>query len=268
VALDEELTARFRTSGYVVLERFFDAERLSAEVDRALAEGCLPDSNSGITGSAGNSFQYVPMMDARTPASLSLIDELADAAAELLARKVLPVRAKGTRYFGATGWHRDSDLDVASVGFLAYLDRLDAGTGALRVLPGSHRSRPEPEPEGTPGREDIGEAIETDPGDVIALDEHLYHASIGGLDRRQWRVDYVADRVGESEEECVRGYFAGIFPPDWDGRYDADLYPSYGSFWRSLNRPWLGRLDELGVYELAGIQESAMRARARPSAPG
>ena len=92
-------------------------------------------------GSGTVTFRYVPMMCERTPVSVGLIDRYAVIAAELLGRPVLPGRAKGTWYQSDTGWHRDSVGDIASLGVLAYLEPLDAATGALRVVPGSHAAR-------------------------------------------------------------------------------------------------------------------------------
>src|SRR4051794_6160263 len=178
---DEELT-RFRADGYVVLRGAFDPEPVTREVDAALADGYRTAPVN--TGNAGNQFRYVPMMCERTPVSLALVDALAAPAALLLDRGVLPVRAKGTRYFGGTSWHRDSDLDVATVGFAAYLERLDAQNGALRVLPGSHLAVPADSPSGLPDEgATAGAAVQTEPGDVIAFDERLWHASSGGGER-------------------------------------------------------------------------------------
>jgi Phytanoyl-CoA dioxygenase (PhyH) len=83
-------------------------------------------------------FQYVPMMTAETPASLSLLDRLGAVAETLFDRSVLPTRAKGVRYVGETPWHVDSALPVASLGCLAYLQPTGPDNGALRIVPGSH----------------------------------------------------------------------------------------------------------------------------------
>jgi hypothetical protein len=68
----------------------------------------------------------------RTPVSVALLDRFAPAAATLLGGPVLPVRTKVVEYHGEATWHRDSDLDFASVG--------------VRVLPrtagGRHRCAP------------------------------------------------------------------------------------------------------------------------------
>jgi hypothetical protein len=251
--LDGHTIDAFRETGVVVLRGFFDPAPLSQEVDRALADAHRRESAAN-TGNAGNAFRYVAMMCERTPVSLALLDALAAPTAELLGRDVIPTRAKGTRYFGGTSWHRDSDMDVASVGLAAYLEPLDAGNGALRVIGGSHLSRT-----ATPSPDDVGVAVSTMPGDVIAFDEHVFHSSAGGHERHQWRVDFVVDPVGPDEEATVRSYFAGIFPLEWDGGYDVDRYPSYGKEWRLSDRPWTDRLRQLGVYELADAEECWMR---------
>jgi hypothetical protein len=260
----------FRAFGFVVLRRAFDPGPLSEEVDRALRDG-IPRPREVATG-GGIRFRYVPMMCEHTPLSLSLLDRFALPAAKLLGAPVLPVRAKGVLYSGATGWHSDSDHAVASVGFAGYLEPLGADSGALRVLPGSHRpalgeavgayaaglteGAPEARVAALPGF-----PVHTEPGDVIAFEEHLYHASAGGQNRRQWRVDYVAEPTGAEEEDRVRAYYGSTYPPDWDGGYDVDRYPSYGKHWLSSGRPWIERLGRLGVYQAAAAGEAFTRSR-------
>src|SRR5207253_3073850 len=69
-----------------------------------------------------------------------LVDAFEGAAAALFEAPAVALRAKGVRYHGSTSWHSDSsDAEVASIGFAAYLEPLDGGSGALRVVPGSHR---------------------------------------------------------------------------------------------------------------------------------
>ena len=53
----------------------------------------------------------------------------------------------------------------------------------------------------------------------------------------------------------MRSYFSGIFPPDWDGGYDALRYPSYGPDWLGSGHAAVGRLQALGVYDAATRQE-------------
>jgi hypothetical protein len=124
-----------RTFGFIVLRHFFDPDPLADEIDRVTRTGLL----SQVARSGGINFQYVPMMTAETPVSLSLLDRSAAAAEGLLTGPVLPTRAKGTLYRGNTPWHTDSESPITSIGFIAYFESVEAETGALRVLPGSHR---------------------------------------------------------------------------------------------------------------------------------
>jgi hypothetical protein len=257
---DSRAAAAFRTFGFIVLPKFFDPRPLAAEIDKVMGDGAVGarSSNNDIR------FRYVPMMTAHTPMSLSLLDRAADVATTLLGGPVLPTRAKGVLYSGNTPWHVDSVSPLASIGFLAYLEPIAAVSGALRVLPGSHR------PEfaeairalGADGMEAPAlpaHVVASEPGDMILLDEHLFHASFGGGARRQWRVDYVSASTNAASE--LEAYFRLIYPPDWDGGYDVDRYPSYGPDWRNSNRPAAAGLDALGVYELAAKQEAFMRSR-------
>ncbi len=245
--------------GFVVLPGLFDAAPLSAELDRALREG-FADPSYMNHGPAGNAFRYLPMMCEHTPVSVALAVRLARVAGELLAAPVLPGRAKGTEYRGATRWHRDSELAVRSVGFACYLEPLDAGSGALRVLPGSHRPAYAAAIAGYLERasEPPGLAVPTTPGDAIVFDERLYHASSGGALRRQWRVDFVAD---DGDDGALRTYFAGQYAPGWDGGYDVDRFPSHGASWRAIDPRWTRRLAQLGVRARADAEESFVRAR-------
>jgi hypothetical protein len=257
--------AHFHTFGFIVLRGAFDPGPLAAELDRALRDGASVrfDVAGGAIGA-----RYVPMMAAaHTPVSLALLDQLAAPGAALLGGPVLPTRAKGVLYHGAAGWHVDSTHPVASVGFAAYLEPLDASNGALRVLPGSHL----PELGAAVARFHAtipdatlpGHPIPTAPGDVIAFDEHLFHASWGGRDRRQWRVDYVADPAHPTDvtEAALRAYYAGQFDPEWDGGYDLDQYPTYGESWRNSGRPCLARLEQLGAHAAAAAEERYARSR-------
>jgi hypothetical protein len=240
----------FARDGFLVLRRAFDANALRSEVYAALETGTVRPIDTDLVR-----VRYVPMMVGHTPTSLVLLDQLEAVASALLGCEVVPLRAKGVRYFGNTVWHRDSDLELPSVGFLAYLERLGAKTGALRLLPGSHRNPFAPAL--------VGLSISTDPGDVIVFDEHLLHASSGGGIRTQWRVDYFARPRSTQETARTREYVGRVFPPDWDGGYDVDRFPTYGRDWLESGRPAVAHLGELGVYELAAVQERFTRRRAQ-----
>jgi hypothetical protein len=252
---------RFRRDGFVVLHQCFDPAPLAREVANAFADAFADSSAGNVSREAAITFRYLPMMSEHTPVSLALLDHFISAAEQLIGGAVIPVRAKAVEYHGASSWHRDSDLAVASAGFACYLEPLTAATGALRVVPGSHRAREVPTSEDANRR---AVAVETVPGDVIVFDEHLLHASHGGLVRRQWRVDYVRRPTADSEGVLVRDYFAAMYSPDWDGGYDIDTYPTYGRHWRRTCRPDHDTLlDALGAYAAAAAEESANLDRRR-----
>jgi hypothetical protein len=249
-------THELRHAGFVLFRRFFDPVPLAVELDGAIRDGISPTQpvQRFAAGNGTVSLQYVPMMCERTPVSMDLTSILASVAEDLLQRAVLPGRAKGTKYVGDTSWHRDSELGIASLGCIAYLDRLTAATGALRVVPLSHRNRTIELP--AAGCH-TGVTIESEPGDVIVFDEHLVHGSSGGRERRQWRVDFVIDPA-DSEIAAVQQWFAQSVPDErGDVGYDARLYPSYGEYWQSRHPRSATRFADLDI----------LRPRRRESVP-
>jgi hypothetical protein len=247
---------RFCEQGFVVLRDEIDPGPISEEVGRVFLDDFRPGhaARTLAQGSGTVTFQYLPMMCERTAVSLALLDRFSAIAAELMGRAVLPGRAKGTRYFGDTAWHRDSDHAIASLGCVAYLESVEETSGALRVLVGSHTDHTMKVPDLRSGDAATlcGEVIETMPGDVIIFDEHLLHGSTGGGERRQWRVDFVIDPRDDDEFTSVGAWFGQSIPDEQhDPGYDAERYPSYGPYWQTRDRPWTNRLADLGVYQRA-----------------
>ena len=195
------------TLGFEVLRGFADAQPLVAEFDVCMRDAFTGGDSRMNAGVTGNDFRYVPTMCERTPCALALLRRLAVVASEKLDAPVLPGRAKAITYQGSTKWHRDSELALSSIGFAFYLEPLTPETGALRVVPGSHVDED--------AALDDAVALPTVPGDAIMFDERLYHASSGGLLRRQWRVDFVADCPGT--DDLLREWFARQFTVGWDG---------------------------------------------------
>lgn len=247
---------RLRSHGYAIVPAAFEPGEITAEVDWAIATGCKAGfhlESDRLTVSA----LYVPMTTAETCASLSLLLSGAAVAHQLLGRAVVPFRAKGTVYSHETSWHRDTELDISAVSILAYLDPLDAETGALRVVPGSHR-RPSTAP---PDVASCGEVLSTRPGDLIILDERTRHSSAGGKIRRQWRADYVAIPENPEEETCLEAYAAATFSPGWDGGYDVTRFPSFGrALLEALAPGAIAVLQRSGALTAAQEEEDYIRA--------
>src|SRR3954447_20868519 len=70
---------------------------------------------------------------------------LADGRCPRLARRLLGsdvtyIGGDGVRYDGATYWHRDGNhRALRLLKIVQYLEPLGSGTGALRIIPGTHR---------------------------------------------------------------------------------------------------------------------------------
>ena len=132
----------------------------------------------------------------------------------------------GNYYTGDTHWHPDGrwgKLLATKTAF--YLDPLTADSGALRVIPGSHR------PDHFICREKINIndsmnlfgipptefpssiVITTDPGDVVIFNHDLYHASFGGGQRRRmFTMNCTIKPKTAEEEELVARYFRAHTP--------------------------------------------------------
>ena len=103
----------------------------------------------------------------------------------------------GNYYVGDTLWHPDGTHYLGKyVKFAFYLDSLTRDTGALRVIPGSHRvdvldtwdARQAGKSEelwGIAQRDVPAVALETVPGDVVAFNHNLMHAAFGGSSSRR-----------------------------------------------------------------------------------
>ena len=130
----------------------------------------------------------------------------------------------GNYYSGDTGWHPDGSrgqLFAAKTAF--YLDPLTRDTGAVRLIPGSHRSdhfiRQEQidvnnslELFGVPPTEFPGSiAVETDPGDIVIFNHDLYHASFGGnARRRMFTINCTRQAKTPEDLEMAYQYMKGL----------------------------------------------------------
>ena len=133
--LDERAIAEYRAAGLSV-PGAFDPVPLSEEMDRLAGM-----SDARKLGSGGVEFRSAPMMCERTPAGPGLLDAVAPlvSAARWLRRAPRPRQGHASDS-GSTDWHTDSEIDVVSIGVTVYVEPVHADTGALRVVPGSHRA--------------------------------------------------------------------------------------------------------------------------------
>jgi hypothetical protein len=267
----------FRTFGFVVLRGYL-ADRVSAlhaEVDAAIRDAYAATYDERVFD--GISGHYLPMASRLTPVSTSLVCDdprLIDAAEQLLGGPVIPGCPEGVLYFSEAGWHTDDGIGVRGVKFAVYFGELTAGTGALRLVPGSHH----PEQNARlaayscrrgPARSEAEDAAyqasfpgfiaDTSPGDVIAFDLHTWHASTGGRDRLAWTAVY--QRCPETEPErdrTLRSVHDG-FEQTFRG-FDTGRYPVWrdwlaGTAAHPCRAGVIERMRDAGVLDLPGARD-------------
>ena len=124
----------------------------------------------------------------------------------------------GNYYVGDTGWHSDGGWPRPIVYYKIafYLDRLTRDSGAIRVIPGSHRYgegyaealqagvRESEETWGVAGDQVPAVAVETSPGDVVVFHQGTKHSAWGGGDRRRMFTLNCTRRHTEEELPIMR----------------------------------------------------------------
>ena len=229
--LTEGQVHQFKTFGFVVMKGVFNADELKtiqAEFDERAA---VASSHEPFDGTKRHNLN---MMGDDTPFYASLLEDprFADAADQMYG-EALGQSADANRYVTNTSWHYDAGAyEGYGVKFAMYLQPVRADTGALRVIPGSHKQPWFDELDERPplryawAREDFARAeaadviasvpgyvCESDPGDVVAFDLRIYHASVGGSSDRQM-CTLVYRNYPETPQEIVatiaqaKGYFA------------------------------------------------------------
>jgi hypothetical protein len=216
---------------------------LTREVTAALnaAFGGSGPDRSYTEGLGGIRGDYLPLSVDRAPLSQSLIADdprLFQGSAALLGRPTVPTAPIATCFVSNAGWHTDQGPQVGGVKFLAHLQRRTAGTGALRVVPGSQdpafaeRVRgywsKDPALQGFDGWPVPGVVLETEPGDVIAFDLHRYHSSAGGDRRLAWRIEYLPwpGLADPQRLRLVRDLVVDTVDFDHEG-YDRQRWPTW-----------------------------------------
>jgi hypothetical protein len=267
----------FRAFGFTMLRGYL-ADRigaLRAEVDAAIRDAYAATYDERVID--GISGHYLPMASRLTPVSASLVCDdprFIDAAEQLLGAPVIPECPEGVLYFLEAGWHTDDGIGVRGVKFAAYVDELTAGTGALRLVPGSHhpeqnarlaaydrrRGPARGEAEAAARQASFpGYVAGTSPGDVIAFDLHTWHASTGGRDRLAWTAVYQRcpetgserDRtlrsVHDSFEQAFRGFDRDRYPVWRDWLADAATHPRRAAV--------IERMRHAGIPDLPGARD-------------
>jgi ectoine hydroxylase-related dioxygenase (phytanoyl-CoA dioxygenase family) len=130
-------------------------------------------------------------------------------------------------------WHSDGDKDVQKLAYklikvMLFLDPLRRESGALRVIPGSHRlplykalvpfqdvhANEHPTFFGQEGAEIPAYAVETDPGDMVLFNQWLSHAAYGKTGHRRTIVlKFAAGPVEDGHLAMLGEQKKSVFKP-------------------------------------------------------
>lgn len=208
----------FETFGYLVMPGLL-AEEIAWITDEF--EAAFRDR--GIEHDSSMRTCLVPFIDQRERLCTLLDDpRIVGLAAGLVGEAFNYFGGDGNYYIGDTGWHSDGFHRVGQYLKIAlYLDPVGRDTGALRVIPGSHRldletawearqARRSEELWGISQSEVPAVALESRPGDVVAFNHNLMHASFGGSACRRMFTLNLCRRCESPEEiEEMERYIAG-----------------------------------------------------------
>jgi len=187
---------------------------------------------SGIVHDGSQRSCIVPLIDA-SARLCGLLDHPAVACVVkgLLGEDANYLGSDGNYYTGDTGWHADGQHQVGTFLKIAlYLDPVDAGSGALRVIPGSHRveslewsARDAYDAEqlwGVAGPDVPSVVLASQPGDAVVFNHNIMHSAWGGSTRRpMFTMNWSARATTEAEVAELRHYLGAHLAPHGDQPY-------------------------------------------------
>ena len=265
-AFNESQLHFFKTFGYVVLRQFLTPDDL-ATLARELDEGLTAQFPHKPFD--GTERHWTRMTDESTPFFASLMEDprFLTPAQQICGEDVLGIGIDANRYVENTGWHPDTGNTVQiAIKYIFYLDPVTANTGTLRVIPGSHLLRGAERQafmEGvgdTPLQEVPCQAVDMEPGDVIAFDIRTWHASYGGSkNRRACNLDYFHNpKTPEAIElllQLGQGHAGSI------QHFDTKRKFNYSKNWldnphrNPVRQRWIDRFEEIGYLDQPGVGE-------------
>ena len=264
--LTEQQVNHFNTFGFLIFRGLFNPDELktiNAEVELRLASTkryTSPDDSPA--------YMSWPNLGPETPflARLPEDSRICGVAEQLCGEDAVGLSCNAGSYINETHWHPDaSDFHLHGLKFACYLQPLCANNGALRFIPGLHRLPFHEEVHRNLSESDYGISdvpayiCEIEPGDVVAFDFHLWHASCGGsTDRRMVSIIFDKNPQTPAEEKATRK--AASENVQLRARLAQNTFdspgPEYHPHWLANPRKspkrqhWIDRLRELGYLDL------------------
>ena len=223
--LTEQQLARFHTFGFLAFPGLL-ADRIAditAEFEAIWAANGGGHNGQMHDGTARScSVQFI---DQSVYLSTLLDDpRIHGIAADILGDDFNYMGSDGNFYAGDTRWHSDGYGGRGGplhIKIAFYLDALTGETGALRVIPGSHRLgepfaeelqrdiRKGAEVWSLEGNQIPAVALATNPGDILVFNHDLKHAAFGGSQRRRMFTMNCCQRYPDNKLQDLRDYMGG-----------------------------------------------------------
>lgn len=214
--LTEQQKYFFDTFGYLIFLGL-----VKDQIETMIAEFRAVFDDKGIAHDATKRTCMVPFIDQREKLC-SLLDnpDILAIASGLLGKQFNYMGSDGNYYTGDTSWHSDGYHTVGKFAKIAfYLDPVTRETGALRVIPGSHRlehsewlARKAVDSQNLWGinqNQVPSVALESQPGDVVVFNHNLMHAAFGGnSQRRMFTINLSRHAETPEEIEELKNYIA------------------------------------------------------------
>jgi hypothetical protein len=250
----------------VILRNLFDAAELSLLSDDFQAAARRAERFTPFDGTKRHA---IVAMGDDTPFIASLLEDsrFLDAAERMFGNDVFGVLADVNRYVGDTYWHPDTcNINQFGVKFAYYLQPVRADSGALRVLPGSHKNPWHDEVRELRARGVLSEieqapafVCEADPGDVVAFDLRTWHASWGGPDDRSLcTLVYYANPTTDEELEATRWQIEDnrreLPDSPWNERGAIPAAWRASASRRPKRQEWLDRIERIVTAEPTGLR--------------
>lgn len=223
----------FQTFGFLISRQAFTAQEMRVIADEF--DDLMGELRGGHAFDGAANENRAPFIELRPVLSRLAVDErIHGTVRELLGNDSIWAGSEGNITIGDHLWHPDRPGDAEEISYvriktMLYLDQTSQETGALRVIPGSHRlpmhtaievkerhqHGPTLAPFGVPGADIPCFFFESLPGDVLFFNQSIWHAVFQGwIGRRYIALKYAPMPTTPKQLSSLHYYSRGkIFQP-------------------------------------------------------
>ena len=270
-ALNSDELQFFDLFGFVVLKQLFSVEEvktINEELDEA-KEITFADLPFDPSIPSSDRLQTIQLSNSYSPFIFTLSEDerLYGMAKQIFGEELIGHQCHASLFVGDTRWHPDHPPinpypdHRYGIKFGFYTDTLTADTGALRIIPRSHKQPYYGDLKKMPGISNPdnienfpGFACESEPGDVVLFNLNCWHASRGGkAGRLMLEIVYYAYPKTSDHIEQMRGQVEWSKQMNKSRTDDRNAKPNYRKEWflnkenSSVRAKWIERMREFGI---------------------